>query len=142
MWCLVSLAWLLKNDKQLDTAEEATSRMINLLPEKGNQFLVCTSHHVLSYIYQSKGEMEKAIHQFEVALRIMSSFNWDNLLFWAHASLVGLFHNEDRFDDTQAHLEHAKSHAVNSTYFLGQAMELQAMFWHKQHRVREARSEI
>ena len=65
--CLIDLAWLLDSDKQLDAAEEAASRAINLIPEKGHQSLVCETHRVLGEIYRSSGEREKAIYHFEVA---------------------------------------------------------------------------
>jgi len=89
--CFILLAWLLFEDKQLDTAEEAASRAINFIPEEGEQFLVCGSHHVLGDIYRSKGEWEKAISHFEAALGIASPFNWRNELFWVHYSLAILF---------------------------------------------------
>jgi len=139
--CLKDLAFLLCGDKQLDAAEEAASRAIDLIPEKGHQSLVCESHHILGKIYYSKGEREKAIHHFEVALGIASSFNWHDPLFWIHHSLAWLFLGEDRFNDAHAHVEQAKSHAVNDTYKLGRAMELQARVWYKQRRLEEARSE-
>jgi tetratricopeptide (TPR) repeat protein len=119
---------LLHSDKQLDAAEEAAFRAIDLLPGKGEQFRVCGSHRVLGDIYQSKGEIKKAIHHFELALGIASSFNWHDQLFWVHYKLAGLFQDEGRLDDAHAHVELAKSHTVDSTYNLGYAMELQAMF--------------
>jgi len=140
-YCLIDLAWLLCSDKQLDAAEEAASRAIDLIPEKGHQFLVSESNHLLGKIYHSKGEREKAISHFEVALGIASSFNWHDHLFWIHCSLAELFLDEDRFNDAHAHVEQAKSHAVNDTYKLGRAMQLQATVWYKQRRLAEARSE-
>jgi len=138
--CLNCLALLLLEDEQLDAAGEAVSRSINLL-DKGERFSVCGSHHLLGNIYRSKGEREKAIFHFEVALGIASSFNWHDHLFWIHDSLAQLFLDEDRFDDAHTHVEQAKSHVVNDTYFLGRAMGLQAMVWYKQGRLAEARSE-
>ena len=140
-WCLITLAWSLRNDKQLDAAEEAASRAIDLLPEKGKQFRVCQSHRVLGEIYRSKGDIGKAIHHFEMALEIASSFNWHDQLFWVHYSLAGLSFLEGRFDDASVHLEHARSHAVNRSYNLGRAMHMQALVWHGQHKLEEARSE-
>jgi len=140
-YCLKVLAWLLWEDKQLDAAGEAASRSINLLPDKGERFSVCESHHLLGNIYRSKGEREKAISHFEVALGIASSFNWHGQLFWIHHSLAQLFLGEDRFDDAHTHIEQAKSHTANNTYYLGRAMELQARVWYKQRRLEEARSE-
>ena len=139
--CLIKLALLLRSDKQFDAAEEATSHAIALLPEKGEQFLVCESHRILGNIYRSKGETEKAIHHFEIAVGIASSFNWHNILFWVHYRLAGLFRDEGRLDDAQAHLDSAKSHTTNSAYNLGVVMEEQAWVWYRQRRLEEARSE-
>ena len=139
--CLTTLAFLLCGDKQLDTAEEAASRAIGLFPEQGEEYRVCQSHRTLGGIYQSKGETDKAIHHFETALRIASSFNWHDELFWVHYQLAWLFSNEDRFDDAQVHIELAKSHTLNSTRNQGYAMEMQAWVLYKQHRLEEAKSE-
>jgi len=113
--CLNYLAWLFYDDNQLDAAEEAASRAIKLLSEKGEQFLVHGYHHVLGKIYCSKGKREKAIYHFEVALGISSSFNWHDSLFCVHYDLALLFFGEDGFDDAHAHVERAKSHAVDNT---------------------------
>ena len=139
--CLIKLAFLLRSDKQLDAAEEAAFRAIDLLPEEGQQFRVCESHSVLGDIYRSKGDTEKAIHHFEVAIGIASPFNLHETLFWIHYGLAGLFCGEGRFDDAHAYIEHAKSHTSGSTYFLGRAMEQQAWVWYTQHKLEEARSE-
>jgi len=139
--CLAELAGLLRQDDQLDAAEEAISRAIDLFPEKGEEYRVCGSHRVLGSIYHFKRETEKAIHQFEVALRIASPFEWHSQLFWNHYGLALLFQQEGRFDDAQIHIEHAKSHTVNSARNLGYATEEQALIWYKQHRLEEARSE-
>jgi tetratricopeptide (TPR) repeat protein len=140
--CLINLAWLFTSENQLDAAEEAAFRAINLLPEKGEQHRVSGSHRLLGEIYGSKGEIKKAIHHYELALGIASTFNWHHDLFWVQYKLAGLFYNESRFDDANDHIETAKSHTVNSTYNLGLAMELQAKIWYKQRRLEEARSEI
>jgi tetratricopeptide (TPR) repeat protein len=140
--CLEFLAWLLCYDNQLDAAEEAVSRAIDL-QEEGEQFLACKCHRTLGAIYQSKGKTEEAVRHFEVALRIASSFNWLNQLFCVHFSLAVLFADEDRFDDAHTHIEHAKSHAVNghNMHFLACAMRWKAGFWHQQNRFEEAKSE-
>jgi len=142
-WCLIELARLLRCDIQLDAAEEAASRAIGLLPEEGEQFLVCQCHYALGRIYQSKGKTVKAIHHYEVALEIASPFSWLNLLFHNHFSLAQLLFDEGRFDDAHVHVVYAKSHAVSNhdTYLLARAMWLQASFWHKQHRLEDAKSE-
>ena len=137
--CLTHLASLLCDDKQLDAAEEAAFRAIALLSEKDQQYLVCESHQVLGKIYRSKGEVEKAAHHFKVALGIASSFDWHDDLFLVHYSLAELFLDQGRFDDTQAHLERARSHVVDNAYNSGMVMELQAMIWYKQGSLEEAK---
>ena len=139
--CLIKLALLFRSDKQFDAAEEAAFRVIDLQSETGGRSLVCESHRLLGDIYRSKGEIEKAIHHYEVALGIASSFDWNNALFWIHFALTRLFLNEGRFDDAQGHIEHAKSYAVNNAYYLGRATGLQAEVLYKQHRLEEARTE-
>jgi len=141
-WCLITLASLLRDDTQLDAAEEAASRAISLIPETGNQFLVCQSHRVLGKIHQSKGEIMKAIHHFEMALEIAFPFNWHDHLFWIHHSLGSLCILQGRNDDGNSHAEHAKSHGINNAYNLGAARRLQATVWHMQYRLEEAKSEV
>jgi len=140
--CLTKLARLFRSDEQSDAAEEPALRAIALLPEKGEQYRVCESHRALGDVYQSKGEIEKAIHHFGVAIGIASSFNWRHELFWAHYNLARLFRNQGRFDDAQTHIEHAKSHTGNDAYHLGYVTEQQAWNWYKQRRLEEARSEV
>jgi len=110
--------------------------------EEGEQHRVCRSYRVLSETYQSKGEIEKAIHHNEVAREIASSFNWHVQLFWTHYNLARLFRNQGRFDDAQTHVERAKSHTGNDAYHLGHATKEQAWIWYGQHRLEEARSEV
>jgi len=140
--CLIKLALLLCDDQQFDAAEEVASRAIGLITERGNQSLVCESHRVLGNIHRSEGETEKAIHQYEVALKIASSSNWDGGLFQIHHTLARLYHDEGRFDDAQAHIECAKLHTANSAHNLGCVMEMQAKVWYMQHKLEEARSEV
>ena len=135
------LAWLLHDDKQLDAAEEAGTRAIDLLPEKGQEFRVCQCHHLLGNIYGSKGEREKAIHHFELALEIASAFNWRERLFWIHYSLAELFRDETDFNNTQAHIELAKSHVGEEKYMLGRVTEMHARIRRRQGRLEDARSE-
>ena len=139
--CLMDVARLLHSSRQLDAAEEAASRAIDLLPERGQQFQLCETHRILGGIYYSKGEMVKAVHHFEEALGIASSFSWSSQLFLVRYGLAEVFLDEDRFDDAQTHIERAKFHAVNYTRFLGRAMQLQAELWYKQDRLEEAKSE-
>ena len=133
------LAHLLYDDQQLDAAEEAASISMDLLP--ADQFLVSQCHRLLGGIHTSKGETEKAVNQFEAALRIASSFGWYHEQFWGHYCLAELFSDQGRFDDSHAHVERARSHAVNDMYCLGRAIELQAVVWYDQRRLGEAMSE-
>ena len=139
--CLKDLAWSLYSNKQFDAAEEAATRAIDLLSERGEQAHVCESHRVLGHVYRSKGDTEKAIHHLEAALEVASSFNWDDELFLVHHGLAGLFLEEGRFEDAQVHAERARLRASNHTYSLGRAMEVQAELWYKQDRVEGAKSE-
>ena len=141
-YCLIDLASLLCSDEQLDAAEEAASRAINLLlPEKGEQLRVSQGHRVLGTIYRSRGQTGKAIHHFKVALGIASSLNWHNELFRVLFALAQLFIDEGRFSDAHAHVERAKSHAANDPYLLARASWLKAGLWDKQCMFKEARSE-
>ena len=122
--CLIGLAKLLRRDGQLDAAEAAISHAINLLPEKGQEFLVCKSHLFLGEVYRSKGGREKALHHYQVALKIASPFNWQDQLSQIHGSLASLFLDEGAFGNATAHIEQAKSYAEEDAYLLGRAMEL------------------
>ena len=137
---LRQLASLLYFDEQFDAAEEAALRPTDLLSDKGeqSQFPICECYRVLGQICHSKGETEKAIKHFETAIGIASTFNWHDHLFWNNYSLAELFFSEDRFDDARARIERAKSHAVNDSYNLGRAMELQAGFWYEECKFEEA----
>jgi len=95
----------------------------------------------LPKICQSKDETEKAVHHFEVALGIASSFDWHNESFWIYSSLAVLALDGGRFDDGHAHVDCAMPYAVGYAYNLGSATMLRALLWHKQHRLGEAKSE-
>ena len=136
------LGWLLLKDKQLDAAEEAATRAIHLLPEKGQEFEVCQCQRLLGNTYRSKGKREKTIHHSKVAIEIASRFNWHIQLFCAHYLLAELFRDEGAFDDSNAHIEQAKLHAVGHEYHLGRAAELHAEIWYRQGKFKEARSEV
>jgi len=135
------LASLLHGDNQLDAADEAASRALDLLSGEHEQFMVCKCHRVLGKVCYSRGEAEKAIHHFETVLRIASPLGWHDQLFWNTYDLADLFFKEGRSDEAQANVERAKSHAVNNLYSLGCVMVLQARLWHKQCRFEEAKSE-
>ena len=132
---------LLRDDEQLDAAEEAASRAIKILPEKGQEWRVCESHHVIGTIYGSKGEKEKAIQHFETALTIASSFGWSNQQFWTHYRLAILFRDEDDFDKAHGHIEQARSYAVDNPHPQGCALLLQAQIYYRQHRLEDSASQ-
>ena len=138
--CLHHLAWLLHSDDQLG-AEEAASKAINLLPEEGEEFLVGKCYCLLGDIYYPKGETEKAINHLESALRIASSFNWDDQQFWIFYALAQLFFHRGRFDEAHTHVECAKLNAANGLYHLGHATNLQAQFWYQEYEFSKAKSE-
>ena len=140
--CLNTLAVLLKGDGHSHTAEKMASRAITLLPGSGQEYLTCKSHRVLGEIYSYGKQRRNAIHHFETAVRIASPFNWHDILFWTHHSLVRLFLDEDAFEDAQAHVDQVKSHVVGNAYNLGRAMEMQAGIWYRQHRLEDATSEV
>jgi tetratricopeptide (TPR) repeat protein len=140
---LNNLAYLLIDDEQPVAAEKAASRAIDLVPEEGQEYLVCDLHKALGMINRSKGEKEKALHHFETSLRIASLFNWHYILFWIHYSLAELFGDVRELDDESAHIERAKAHAVDGSmqYELGRATEMQAEAWYRQLRLEDAKSE-
>jgi tetratricopeptide (TPR) repeat protein len=138
---LLQLARLLHANNQLGAAEEAASQSINFLPDKNEQFRVCQGYDLLGDICYSKGETEKAINHYKTALGIASSSNWDNKKFWILYSLAKAVFDQGRFGEAHAHIECAKSHAANDPFILGRAMEQQAMFWYKEGKLEEARSE-
>ena len=138
--CLILLALLLHDDKQHDAAEEAASRAIKILPEKGEEWRVCESHEILGVIYRSKGAKEEAIHHFETALTTASSFGWSNRLFWIYCNLAILFRDEDDFDKAHAYIEQARSYAVDDPYLLGRGILLQALVYYRQHRLEDSAS--
>jgi tetratricopeptide (TPR) repeat protein len=140
-YCWQLLAWLLFSDNQLDAAEAATSPMIKLFSGKGQEFDLCQCHRLLGEICRSKGKKKEAINHLETALRIASPFNWHDQQFSILHSLAELSFDRGRPDDAHTYIERAKSHALNSPYILGHAMQMQARFWYRQERFEEARAE-
>ena len=135
------LSWLFYDNKQLEEAEDAASRSLGLLPVEGEQFRVCQCWCVLGNICRSRGETEKAIEHFEKTLAIASPFHWHDQIFWNHFSLAELFFEEGELDDAHSHVERAKLDAINDPYLLGRAVELQASFWYREHRMEAAKSQ-
>jgi tetratricopeptide (TPR) repeat protein len=140
--CLTRLAQLLFKDKQLDAVEDTTSRAVDLIPKKGQEYVICGLHSVLGKIYQFKGEKEKANHHFKTALEIASSFNWYNELFWNHNNLADLFRGENEFNDANTHIMQAKSFAIDNSYCQGRAMQMQARIRYLEWRFEDAKSEV
>ena len=139
--CLKILAWLFFDDEQLDAAEEAATRVIASLPEKGEEFLLCQVHRLLGGIYRSRRVRKKAIHHFQTALGIASAPKWQDELFQIHYELAQLFHHQGEFDDAHDHIKQAKLHVVNNAYHLGRAMKMDARIRYRQGRLDDARSE-
>ena len=140
--CLKELAYVLFDNKQYDEAENAASRAIDLISEGGQEYLLCPLHRILGAIHRFKGEREKSIYNFNVALKIASSPpHWHDELFWIHYALAELFFDEDKFDDAHAHIEQAKSQTGNSIYNLGRAMDMRAWVWYRQRRLEDAKLE-
>jgi len=139
--CLMSLAGLLRSGEQFDAAEESATRAIGLLPEKDAQLFTCKGHRTLGEIYRSRGDMEKAIHHFELTLGIASSFNMVDQLFWAHFALADLFYRKNKFNDARDCLERAESVAVEKRYLLAHRSRLHAKCLYGQRMFEEAKSE-
>ena len=139
--CMDYLAWSLLADEQFDAAEDVASRAMDLISATGQEFLLCQLHRILGRVYRSKGKKKKAIHHFETALKIASTFDWHHQLFWIHCGLSRLFLGEHEFDDANTHVEQAKSHTFDRPYNLGHAMQLQAKVWYAQHRLEDSKSE-
>ena len=136
------LARLLWRDKQVDAAEEAVARAMNLLPVEGQEFQVCQYLQLLGNISRSKGEREKAIRNFEVAIKMASPLNWHIELFWTHCSLATLFHDKGALDEAHAHIRRAKSHAVGPGHLPGNAEEFHVQICYRQGKLGEAWSEV
>jgi len=139
---LERLACLLHGDNQLGAAEKAASRAIDLLSGKRDHFTVCKCRRVLGKICFSRGETEKAINHFEMALRIASPLNWHGQLTRNHYELADLLFKEGRFDEAHANVERAKLHAIDEPFRLSRAMVLQARIWYKEGKFGEAKSEV
>ena len=138
---LSRLALSLRDDNQLDAAESAALRAINLLPNKGHQQLASQCHRVLGMIYHSRGETGAAIKHLETALATISHLNLHEEVFWIHHLLTVLFWGENRFEDSRTHIEQAKLHATNNPRNMGGVVELQARLWFGECRFEEAKSE-
>jgi tetratricopeptide (TPR) repeat protein len=133
--CLVTLARFFSRD----VAEQILFRAIDLLLEKGEQFHVCESHLLLGDTYRIGGKMEKAVHHFEVALGIATSFDWHDQSFRIHLLLARLFLEQDRFDEGHAHIDRAMLHTANNAFNLGGAMMTRALLLQKTAQARRGK---
>ena len=141
VYCLIILASLLRQDKQLDAAEEAASRAVDLSADR-DQHQLCVCHKVLGDIHRSKGNRENAFHHFEASLRIASVLNSHNDLFKGHLSLADLYIEEGKLNNARAHIEHAKSLAGNDALLLGSAVLLSASALSNQNRPEDGKLEV
>ena len=132
------LARLFQRDGQLNAAEEAATRATTLLPEEGQEHLVCRVHRTLGNVHHSKGEQRKAIQHLETALKIALRFNWHHELFWNHFCLVELFLSEDEFDEAQSHIDEANLYVAEDAYIRGRIAEMQAKLWYSAHNLEDA----
>ena len=139
-YCLLALAFLLRNDKQLDAAEEAAIRAMDL-SENRDQYRLCGCHRVLGHIQQSKGNVEKAIHHFEESFRITSYMNSRSDLSESHLGLANLHFEEDKLNEAQTHIEHVKSLAQDDMLRLGRTYYFGARVLFKRKRFEEGTSE-
>ena len=139
-YCLLVLASLFSDDGQLDAAEEAATRAMDLT-ENRDQHRLCECHRVLGRIQQSKGNAEKAVHHFEESLRIASSINSRGDLSEGHLRLANLYIGQDKLNDAQTRIEHVKSLAQDDMLRLGSAFYYGAHVLYKQKRFEEGKSE-
>ena len=138
--CLIVLASLLHEDKQLDAAEEAAIRATDLT-KNHDQYRLCECHRVLGHTQQSKGSTVNAIHHFEESLRIASSINSRGDLSEGHLSLASLYIEQDKLNNAQTHIEHVKSLAQDDMLMLGSAVYYGARILHKRKRFEEGKPE-
>ena len=136
--CLMVFASLLREDEQLDMAEEVATLAMDL---SGDQYILCQAHLVLGRIHRSKGDLEKAVHHFEESLRIASTLNAHNQLSRTHLIVGELYLSEGELDKAHAHIEHAKLHAGSDMLNLGFAFLLSALAFSGKNRPEEANSE-
>ena len=140
--CLNKLAWLFLGDKQLDAAENAASRAIDLIPDEGRDFLVVQLHRLLGKVNYSKGRKEKGIYHFNMAIDISSLRNWHDRLFFIHFDMGVLFRDERDYVNAHTQIELAQSSAADDVYKLGGVMRLRAEVWYLQGRLEDAKSEV
>ena len=141
VWCLNVLSHLLLEDKQFDAAEEAITRSLNLMDGSAG-FPLCQAHRILGDVFRCKGEREKAVHHYNIALEIASPPKWHDQLFWIQHSLTILFRDEGKLDDAHTHIRQAKRHALHDKFYQGFAMEVEARIWYREGRHKDGVAEI
>ena len=141
---LMDLAEALVFANQLDEAEESASAAIALLPEDCDQFFLSYSHRVISGIYRSKSDNEKAIEHLEKALKIAISHNLHPVVSPTTAILVTILTQEQRLDEANVYIERAKPHADKSNNKMDTArlMIAQVNIWMQQCKFEDAISEL
>ena len=138
---LRALALALVGDGQVDAAEEAASRILDLSSEGPSQSQLCQHYHTLGHIRTAGGDTGAAIRHHEKALEIASSFNLrDERATVLHCLVVTLLEN-GRFDDARIHVEYLKSDGINNPISLALAVVIQIHDLCQQGRSEEAKSE-
>jgi len=140
--CLHGLALLFVRDNQVDAAEEAASRAINLPSDGLSQSQLYTRHHILGHIRECRGDTGAAIDHHMKALGIAHSLNSQDKQAMILHCLVELLLKAERFDDAQVYLEHTKLHTINDPARLGVTMVTQARIWYHQGKLEETRFEL
>ena len=107
-----NLAFALLHDNQLGAAENTEFRATDCVPERGKEFLVRQSCRLFGLICQPKGEDEKVIHHFEMAIGIAPPFNWHGQLFWNYFNLAWLSRDKGGFSGADAHIGRTKAYAA------------------------------
>ena len=136
--CLGVLAMSLCQDRQLDAAEEAASRALDLSEDP---FELSQCHIHLGEIHRFKGNTEKAIRHFKTSLQIASPLGVTSLLSQVHLFLAQLYTKEGKFNDAHAHVEHARLHAGNNMLLLGRVIVENVRSLCRQNRFGEGKSE-
>ena len=139
--CHVWLSSLFRRADRLGDADECETRAIGLidaLMPTANPTLCAVLHTCLSRIYSGRGETEKANSHSEAALG--KSTNRGNR-FSSHCTMAARYVAGGRFDEAEAHVEHARLLAANGSSEVGEVMFLRARLLRGQEKFEEARSE-
>jgi len=139
---LQCLALSLVHDNQVDAAEEAASRAIDLFPDGLSQSQLREHNHILGHICQCRGDTEAAIDHYMKAIGVAGSLDSQDGQIGILHCLSKLLLDEKRFDDAQIHLEQLKSHAFNNPLHHGMATAMQVGLLYHQGKFEEAISEL